>query len=515
MGTSPFAILAVLGLFLAISKVYWFRQARRPSGLPYPSGPWPLPLVGNLFDVPKSEPWKTYASWGKRYGELVHFTVFGQHFVIINSMRVAVDLLEKRSKTYSDRPQFPIINLMGWDWSLGLLPYGQAWRQRRREFHQQFRSEKAVQYRPIIMKKAHQFLEKLLNNPEDFSNHIRQYSASIVMSAVYDYDVTSGNEHFADLAEKSVEMFSNSAFPGATAVNALPALQYLPEWLPGMGFKRYAERCKKLTTEMRNAPFKFVRDRIESGVPTQCLTTELIGRLSDEHGKPRPDAEEVIKDVCAIAYAAGQDTTVSALHIGLLALLLYPEVQMKAHSEIDKIVGNGRLPSYEDRASLPYVDAFVSEVLRWHPVTPLSLSRAAYEDDVYDGGFIPKGIILLMNTWGIHHDEVEYSEPFAFKPERFLNSDGSLGDKYPITAFGLGRRICPGRPLADSVLWTAFVLVFAAFDVQKEKDEYGHDVNVPEKLSDSMVSHPLPFACKIVPRNSQTESLIREIGEIF
>ena len=61
-----------------------------------------------------------------------------------------------------------------------------------------------------------------------------------------------------------------------------------------------------------------------------------------------------------------------------LAMALYPEVQAKAQSEIDRITGGNRLPSYEDRDSLPYLNAMIKEVLRWNPVTPLGKGQGLW-----------------------------------------------------------------------------------------------------------------------------------------
>jgi cytochrome P450 len=66
--------------------------------------------------------------------------------------------------------------------------------------------------------------------------------------------------------------------------------------------------------------------------------------------------------------------TVSAVLTFIVAMILYPDVQRKAQAEIDQIVGNSRLPDFSDEAVLPYVQAVLKEVLRWHPVTPLGLS---------------------------------------------------------------------------------------------------------------------------------------------
>ena len=63
--------------------------------------------------------------------------------------------------------------------------------------------------------------------------------------------------------------------------------------------------------------------------------------------------------------------TVAATMSFFLAMSLYPEVQAKAQSEIDRIIGRNRLPRFEDRDSLPYLNALMKEVLRWNLVVPL------------------------------------------------------------------------------------------------------------------------------------------------
>src|SRR5271170_1253181 len=82
-----------------------------------------------------------------------------------------------------------------------------------------------------------------------------------------------------------------------------------------------------------------------------------------------------------------------------LAMTLFPEVQLKAQEEIDRIVGTKRLPNFEDRANLPYVDAIVKEVLRWHPVGPIGVPHMTTEDDIFNGYLIPKGALILVNIW--------------------------------------------------------------------------------------------------------------------
>jgi hypothetical protein len=84
---------------------------------------------------------------------------------------------------------------------------------------------------------------------------------------------------------------------------------------------------------------------------------------------------DIIGDVAGLAYLAGSDTTVAAVHSLFLAMLVYPEVQAKAQAEIDRIVGKDRLPELEDRRDMPYVESVVNECLRWHAVAPMGQSR--------------------------------------------------------------------------------------------------------------------------------------------
>lgn len=63
--------------------------------------------------------------------------------------------------------------------------------------------------------------------------------------------------------------------------------------------------------------------------------------------------------------------TSSTLLIFILAMLLNPDVQARAQAEIDSVIGTVRFPVFEDRPSLPYIEAVLRETLRWHPAVPL------------------------------------------------------------------------------------------------------------------------------------------------
>lgn len=96
---------------------------------------------------------------------------------------------------------------------------------------------------------------------------------------------------------------------------------------------------------------------------------------------------------------AGSDTTAATNASFVLAMTMHPEIQKKAQEELDRIIGPDRLPTWEDRDQLPYIDAILKETLRWNTATPLGVPHAVIQDDVYEGMLIPGGATVIPNIW--------------------------------------------------------------------------------------------------------------------
>ena len=78
---------------------------------------------------------------------------------------------------------------------------------------------------------------------------------------------------------------------------------------------------------------------------------------------------------CIILYLDIPQIT-SVLQTFILAMVLCPDVQARAREEINQVVKHDQIPSIEDRASLPFLDAVLLEVLRWYPPAPLGCSAS-------------------------------------------------------------------------------------------------------------------------------------------
>ncbi|KAI6133500.1 CyP450 monooxygenase [Pisolithus thermaeus] len=494
-----YALLAAAVVLAVRRHLRWRRD--NPAGLPLPPGPVRLPMVGSLFSIKDiGSQWLTFAEWGKKYGGLIYLEILGSRILVLHSEEVAQELLDKRSQNYSDRPQVPMVTLMGWEFNVGFLRYGASWRKHRKAMHQALNPQAMLSYRDIQLRQVHQMARNLLEVPEKMEEHIRTFTASTIMTVVYGYKMAPQNDLFASIADRASEMLTNSFFPGAALVNAFPALRYLPEWCPGAGFKKFARECRKLTRELRDKPYNFVQQQRAEGIAPHSMVLEML-----EHN----EEEVVIKSVAGTTYAASVETSSSALSAFVLAMLKFPSVQKKAQAEIDRVTGGLRLPDFTDRPSMIYLEATYREVLRWCQVTPLGVPHMTTEDDVYNGYFIPKDTIVLANIWAMTHNEEKYPDPMRFMPERFIAEDGSLTDDLGEIQFGFGRRICVGKYLAEAAVWIAMVTILAAFDVNKAKDEFGNDIDVEPEFTPGVIIHPKPYPFSISPRSPHAAGLVR------
>jgi cytochrome P450 len=194
-----------------------------------------------------------------------------------------------------------------------------------------------------------------------------------------------------------------------------------------------------------------------------------LERYLDNEAQDKPN-EATIADIKGAAGAiaiAGGNTTWSTLMVCILNLLLHPEVQNKAQAELDAVVGHERLPAFDDRLKLPYIENLIQETTRWAPLSPLGVPHATIEDDYYNGMFIPGGSVVFANAYAMTHDERVYSNPDNFDPDRYVPKEqGGKSEPYPEGPFGFGRRICPGQFVATAGVYIMIATILSTMNLR-------------------------------------------------
>ncbi|KAF7975968.1 hypothetical protein HWV62_8106 [Athelia sp. TMB] len=463
--------LALMLAGLVFAAVY-LAKAKNMSR--YPPGPPGSFLIGNMFDMPTSEQQVQYKKWAQEYkSDVIHLNILGTHIVILNSLEAVMDLMKKRSAIYSARPEIPMVQLMGMSWSLGLMPTNAEWRTQRRHFKQVFDAGAIQDYLPSVTHAVHDLLERFRNTPEHWNKHLHHMIGATILDIAYGIEALPDQDPFISMAEEFSDALTQASLPGAFLVNYLPMLRHVPSWVPGAGFKNKAKEWKKLADLVYSAPFDVMKQAIANGRAKPSFCTRNLNEAENRDNLAFEQPQ--IQGAAAAMYGAGSDTTVAWFETFMLAMVQNPEVQRKAQAELDTILGPGRLPTFADQDALPYLAALVMECWRWEAVAPFGIPHVLTVDDEYKGYLIPKGAIIIPHSYQILTDEEAYPEPTAFKPERFLK-DGKIDPsvRNPMVAvFGYGRRICPGRALAEQSAWLAAGCILTMFEISKVIDATG------------------------------------------
>ncbi|KIJ29345.1 hypothetical protein M422DRAFT_188633 [Sphaerobolus stellatus SS14] len=455
-------------LLLFVPVGLW--TTRRRSSKPLP-GPKPLPIVGNIRDLVFEHECEVYARWSETYGDLIYFEVLGQPLLYVHSSEAAHDLFDKRSSVYSGRYITPMMKLMGLaDWPLVIMDYGSLWKKHRKIFHQRFEPRRAAEFHPLHASATARLLQNLAKTPEDFYKHYRHMAGSVLIETTYGIKVDK-EDPLLSLAEEAIQAFSDISKPGAFFVDIFPILRFWPEWAPFGSFKKQALSWRQMLKDLREIPWAIVKQRLGSGKASNSFATSMLTEtIEGEITMTEYDFQGAAATTYGGTYLSRLDPHCLSLTTTFtLAMMLHPEIQKKAQEELDVVIGRRRLPQLTDRPSLGFCDALLKESLRWSPPVPMGVPHLLGEDDIYRGCKIPKGTIVFANTWAILHDKRFFANPESFDPDRYVKNP-ELPDPKASGVFGFGRRICPGRHLAETLLWLAMVRILHSFSIRTDGD---------------------------------------------
>ncbi|CAA7261120.1 unnamed protein product [Cyclocybe aegerita] len=226
--------------------------------------------------------------------------------------------------------------LMGWDFGMGFMNYGERWRTHRRLMHLSFHPAAVLKYRRQLLRSTRNLLNRFLDFPDDnVIENVRHMAGETIVSVAYGIEVLPKGDPYIAVAEKNMRVGAIAAVPGAFLVDNLPFLKYVPDWFPGADFKRKAKEWKELARLMIYPPFDVVKRNIAAGSAPPSFVANAFDEKLRAGYKDAAYQEDVIREVSLSLYAAGSDTTVNTIAVCILGLLDHPEVLKKAQVEID------------------------------------------------------------------------------------------------------------------------------------------------------------------------------------
>ncbi|KAF4588313.1 hypothetical protein EYR38_010280 [Pleurotus pulmonarius] len=440
--------------------------------------------------MPWGSPVTVFREWAQKYGDVVYVHCLGQPYIILDSAEAASELLEKRSAIFSSRPNTMVYKLMGWDPDVVFLPYGPQFRKQRKIFQTSFSPQACIEFEPVQLQNAHLLVHGLMENKGDLVQLLNRFTIALAIRIAYGHQILSPDDEYIKIIQDSGSALSHGGMPTGTLVDYFPVLQYFPSWFPGTHYVNVAREWKWAVRKMIEWPYEVVLKNIATGKARPCFVANQLESAckdvltSDEH--------EDIRTAAAVIYSAGSDTTSFTLQKFFLVMLLYPEVQKKGHEEVDRVVGVDRLPSFEDRNSLTFVNCIIQELLR----CPLTSSI----------------LLKTLTKSSMSLDDSVYTNPSEFNPSRFLpTTEGGKGEPLFEPAFGFGRRVCPGKHLALANLWAVVSTVLATLQIGKARDDAGQEITPSGDFNIGFTSYPKEFQCSISGRSNRARDLMQEL----
>ncbi|XP_045197520.2 cytochrome P450 2B19-like [Mercenaria mercenaria] len=460
-------ITTVLIFLLTFLLVYI--NTRRQKRVP--PGPALFPIIGNLPSLVSSDTLGRLNELRKQYGDVFGLYAGRQLLVFLNGYDTIHDALIKKGSQFMGRAE-PALHKEADIHTKGLLfPRGTRWKEGR---------SFALAVLQEICYRDKGFIENLVNaeiitlketilkfeHPFDIERYLNSSVSNVVFQVVYGhrFDI---NDEDLQWFQKNIRDFADQYMKTEVIVNCLPFLQHFPGDI--LGIQKTTYKFSKVT-EFQS---KFIENLKRKTSLGSCTYVEsYLDRVAanKSNGVESNLDEDDMKIAAYHLIVAGSETTAATVRWILLHLIRNPHIQDKMYAEMTKVLGK-EPPSVADRKRLPYVQAVVLEGLRISHVAPLAMPHTVQQDTLFRGYIIPEQCTVIPVISSVLKDPYIWEDPEEFKPERFLNADGS-DVKIPkeFIPFSLGPRSCLGETLAriEIFLFTAGLVQKLRFLPEKE-----------------------------------------------
>ncbi|KAK2841897.1 hypothetical protein Q5P01_012097 [Channa striata] len=434
-------------------------KSRRPRN--FPPGPSPLPVFGNILNLSLENPLKDFEKLRKSYGDIYSLFLGSKPAVVISGVKAIKEALVTKASDFSGRPQDMFINDATERKGVILADYGPTWKEHRRFALMTLRNfglgKNSMEERihgeiQHVIKTLEKSIGKSLSPRVMFHNAASNIICQVLFGMRYEYD----DEFIKVIVNCFTENSKIANGPWAMLYDSVPMIRKLP--LPfRKGFKN-VKTCqsigKRLLTEHK-------KTRIP-GKPRDLVDCYL-DELDKKEGDASSFSEEQLISYTLDLHFAGTDTTSNTLLTAFLYLMTYPHIQERCQQEIDHVLAGKDRVSFDDRHTMPYVQAVVHEVQRMANTVPLSVFHCTTNDTELMGYSIPKGTLIIINLSSVLSEEGHWKFPHEFNPENFLNDQGEFVKPEAFMPFSTGPRVCLGESLARMELFLIMVTLLRRF----------------------------------------------------
>ncbi|KAK1165097.1 cytochrome P450 2J2-like [Acipenser oxyrinchus oxyrinchus] len=482
------SVLIFFLIFLLIADVFKHRVPKN-----FPPGPRGLPFLGNLLNFDLNQPHLSITKLAGKYGDVFSIRI-GKNAVFVNGFKLIKETLIHHGDIFTDRPSFPLADYFGTNQGL-VVSNGHAWKQQRRfalTTLRNFGVGKKTLESTILeeVRYLQEAFEEEQGKPFDPHFTINNAISNIICSIVFGDRFEYSDGRFQEMLRLFDETFYLEGRIWGQLLNAFPAIMKI---LPGPHQKIFSNWNKVIA---------FVKSEVQShrkdwdpSAPRDYIDCYLA-EIEKSKEDPAAGFHEQNLVFCTLdLFVAGTETTATTLRWAVLYMIKYPQIQEKVQAEIDRVIGQARQPSMEDKPNMPYTDAVIHEVQRMGNIIPLNLPRMSTEDTMLGGYFLPKGTQVFANLTSVLLDKNEWQTPDTFNPGHFLDAEGQFVRREAFMPFSAGKRVCLGEQLARMELFLFFTSV-----LQKVTFSSPEGVEPSLQFKAGTTLSPLPYKICAIPR---------------
>ncbi|XP_060696805.1 cytochrome P450 3A21-like isoform X1 [Hemiscyllium ocellatum] len=480
----------------SVSPYRFFKQL----GVP---GPRPLPFIGTFLHYRKgmfgfdTECYKKYGKlWGIYDGRQPILSIMDPDLIKTIFIKEFYTLFTNRRDFGLNGPLAESI----------LIVQDDHWKRIRSVLSPTFTSGRLKEMCPIISHYAENLVKHAkkkakLNESADMKDIFGTYSMDVVTSTAFSVDVDSinnPNDLFISNIKKLIKFsFFNPVlilalvFPAVVPILAKLNFSFFPRDVNAFFMNVLANLKAKRQKGVHTDRVDFLQLMVDSQVTN--VSSEKQNGDSKSIDKGLTDTEILAQAMTFIF--AGYETTSNTLSYTAHNLAIHPDVQKKLQQEIDEAFPNKAPPTYEGVMQLEYMEMVISETLRMFPPAP-RIDRVCKKDVQLNGVTVPKGTVVMVPAYVLHHDPKYWPEPEEFRPERFSKENRESRNPNIFLPFGVGPRNCIGMRFAQLMMKMALASFLQHLTIVPCQE-----TSIPLELDVKGPMHPKkPVILKFVPR---------------